>query len=160
VLICGSNIKMFEVLSEKDINELRDIFLRQDRNGDGCIATADLASVFNDLKYQINDDNLNEFITELDPDGYGTIDFSEFLLLFVRKFRSNDPEEDLIEAFKVYDRDGDGFINANEMMVVMNKLGEEVTFEEVKEIIEEIDTSGEGMVNYLDFLRVMTEKTN
>ena len=44
----------------------------------------------------------------LDADGNGTIDFPEFLSLMARKMKDTDTEEELIEAFKVFDRDGNG----------------------------------------------------
>ena len=50
-------------------------------------------------------------INEVDADGNGTIDFPEFLSLMARKMKDTDTEEELIEAFKVFDRDGNGFIS-------------------------------------------------
>ena len=38
----------------------------------------------------------------------GTIDFPEFLSLMARKMKDTDTEEELVEAFKVFDRDGNG----------------------------------------------------
>ena len=54
-------------------------------------------------------------INEVDADGNGTIDFPEFLSLMARKMKDTDTEEELIEAFKVFDRDGNGFISAAEL---------------------------------------------
>jgi len=51
-------------------------------------------------------------INEVDADGNGTIDFPEFLSLMARKMKDTDTEEELIEAFKVFDRDGNGLISA------------------------------------------------
>ena len=45
-------------------------------------------------------------INEVDADGNGTIDFPEFLSLMTRKIKDTDTEEELREAFKVFDRDG------------------------------------------------------
>jgi len=45
-------------------------------------------------------------INEVDADGNGTIDFPEFLSLMARKIKDTDTEEELREAFKVFDRDG------------------------------------------------------
>merc|ERR1712187_691513 len=52
---------------------------------------------------------LQDMINEVDADGNGTIDFPEFLSLMARKMKDTDTEEELIEAFK--DVDGDGQIN-------------------------------------------------
>merc|ERR1712071_695493 len=93
-----------------------------------------------------------------DADGNGTIDFPEFLSLMSRKMKDTDTEEELVEAFKVFDRDGNGFISAAELRHVMTNLGEKLTDEEVDEVIREADISSEGQVNYEEFVTMMTSK--
>ena len=46
-----------------------------------------------------------------------------------RKMKDTDTEEELIEAFKVFDRDGNGLISAAELRHVMTNLGEKLTDE-------------------------------
>ena len=71
--------------------------------------------------------------------GNGTIDFTEFLKMMEKKMKESDPEEELREAFRVFDKDGDGFISAAELRHVMTNLGEKLTDEEVDEMIEWAD---------------------
>lgn len=80
--------------------------------------------------------------------GNGTIDFEEFLHMMARKMKETDSEEELREAFRVFDKDGNGFISAAELRHVMTNLGEKLTDEEVDEMIKEADLDGDGMVNY------------
>ena len=54
-------------------------------------------------------------INEVDGDGNGTIDFNEFLTLMSRKIKDMDNNETYIEAFKVFDRDGNGIISSAEL---------------------------------------------
>lgn len=62
-------------------------------------------------------------INEVDADGNGTIDFPEFLTMMARKMRDTDSEEEIKEAFKVFDKDGNGYISAAELRHVMTNLG-------------------------------------
>ena len=80
--------------------------------------------------------------------GNGTIDFPEFLTMMARKMKDTDTEEELKEAFRVFDKDGNGFISAAELRHVMTNLGEKLTDEEVDEMIREADIDGDGQVNY------------
>jgi calmodulin len=87
-------------------------------------------------------------INEVDADGNGTIDFPEFLTMMARKMKDTDSEEEIKEAFKVFDKDGNGFISAAELRHVMTNLGEKLTDEEVDEMIREADIDGDGQINY------------
>ena len=64
------------------------------------------------------------------------------------------------EAFKVFDSDGNGFINASELRQVMMNLGEKLSEEEVEMMIKEADTNGDGLVNYEEFINMMNAKQN
>ena len=69
-----------------------------------------------------------------------------------------DSEEELREAFKVFDKDGNGFISAAELRHVMTNLGEKLSDAEVDEMIREADVDGDGQVNYEEFVKMMVAK--
>ena len=79
--------------------------------------------------------------------GSGTINFSEFLAM-MKKMKAEECDGTMLEAFKVFDKDGNGFISAAELRHVMTNLGEKLTDEEVDEMIREADIDGDGQVNY------------
>lgn len=66
-----------------------------------------------------------------------------------------DTEEELREAFKYFDADGNGKISSHELRKVMNSLGEDLTPEEIEEIIKEGDLDGDGELNYEEFSKMM-----
>jgi len=111
--------------------------------GDGTISTKDLGTVMRSLGQNPTAAELQDMIHEVDCDGNGTIDFPEFLSLQARKMKDTDTEEELIEAFKVFDRDGNGFISAAELRHVMTNLGEKLTDEEIDEMVREAEVSGD-----------------
>ena len=88
----------------------------------------------------------------------GKIEFKEFLDLFAKKMKDPDTEEDLIEAFKIFDKDGNGVISAQELRHVMTTLGERLTEEEADEMIREADIDGDGYINYHEFVKIMMTK--
>ena len=78
-------------------------------------------------------------INEVDADENGAIDFPEFSSLMARRMKDTDTEEELVEAFEVFNRDGNGFISAAESRHVMTNLGGKLTDEEVNEMTREAD---------------------
>ena len=54
-------------------------------------------------------------INEVDENGNGTIEFKEFIQLMARKMKDTDTFEELIEAFKVFDKEKQGYIPVDEL---------------------------------------------
>lgn len=67
-------------------------------------------------------------------------------------------ESDLSEAFKVFDEDGDGYISARELQVVLEKLGlgeEGRELDKVEKMISCVDTNHDGLVDFFEFKDMM-----
>lgn len=64
--------------------------------------------------------------------------------------------EQIIEMFKVFDKDGDGHVSANEIRSVMAGVyGEPLTEAEIEEVIKLADVDGDGQINYTEFVRLV-----
>merc|ERR1712033_24332 len=148
--------KMADQLTEEQIAEFKEAFSLFDRDGDGTITTGELGTVMRSLGQNPTEAELQDMINEVDEDGNGTIDFEEFLQMMAKKMKDSDNEEELREAFRVFDKDGNGYISAAELRHVMTNLGEKLTDDEVDEMIREADLDGDGMVNYEEFVTMMT----
>lgn len=66
---------------------------------------------------------LQDLIDEADVDRNGVVDFYEFLDMMARNMRSSDSDEEIWEAFKVFDRDGNGYISTKELAHALRSLG-------------------------------------
>ena len=57
---------------------------------------------------------------------------------------SAEEREEFVEAFNLFDRDGDGSISVKELGTVLRSLGQNPTEAEIQAMIEEVDTDGDG----------------
>ena len=145
-------------LTKEQISEFREAFSMFDKDKDGSITEKELLKVMRSLGQNPTEAEMRNMINDVDIDGSGNIDFKEFLIMMARKMKDNNEEEELIEAFKVFDKDGNGFISAAEMRHVMTNLGAKLTDDDVDEIIRKADTNGDGQVNYQEFVTMMTSR--
>ena len=65
-----------------------------------------------------------------------------------KKIQDTDTEEEIKDAFKVFDKDGNGLISAQELRQLMSSLGEKLTDEELDEMMREADLNGDGQIDY------------
>lgn len=71
----------------------------------------------------------------------------EFLKLMSHSVDEPDAEEELLNAFKVFDKDGSGTISSDELRSVLRSLGENLTDDELEEMIKMADGNGDGQID-------------
>jgi calmodulin len=142
-------------LTPEQLAEFRDAFGIFDKDGDGQITAAELGIVLQSLGQNPSEAELQEMVNEIDLDGNGTIEFDEFLYMMSRQMREGDTEPEIVEAFRVFDKDGDGKLTTVEMMHILKNLGEPLTQEEMNDMITQADTNKDGMIDYAAFVHQM-----
>ena len=125
-----------------------------DKDGDGSITCKELGTVMRSLGHTPSESELQDMINEADTEGSGVIVFHVFITMMARKMRTEDTEAEIREAFRVFDKDENGFISADELKEVMNDLGEKLTDEEVREMIREADVDGDDHIDYEEFVKM------
>jgi len=87
--------------------------------------------------------------------GSGTIDFNEFLEMMTSKMSERDSREEILKAFRLFDDDETGKITLKNLRRVAKEIGENMTDEELQEMIEEADLDGDNEIDQEEFLRIM-----
>lgn len=143
-------------LTEETIKEFREAFSLFDKDGDGSISVQELGTVMRNMGQNPTDGELQQMISEVDADGNGLIDFAEFVTLMARKMNNTDKDAEIREAFSVFDKDGSGKISGDELRQIMKSLGEDLTDDEIQQMIREADTNGDGEIDYEEFVRMLS----
>ena len=86
-----------------------------------------------------SEEELNGIIMEIDIDGSGSIDFQEFVSLMKDKALEVDVDNDIREAFRMFDRNKDGYIDMSELRKMFALVGGLFSREEMEEFMMEAD---------------------
>lgn len=69
----------------------------------------------------------------------------------------DDELEELTEAFKLFDHDGDGTMNKEELGTVMRSLGQKISPEELEKVFESTDRDNSGCICLDEFIHLMAK---
>ena len=146
-------------LTEDEIEEIKEAFDLFDTDGSGTIDPAELKAAMQSLGFEAKNQTIFTMIAELDKNKSGTIDFEEFLDMMTARMSEKDTREDISKVFRLFDDDTTGTITIKNLRRVARELGENMTDEELQEMIDRADSNGDGGVSQDDFYNIMTKKT-
>ncbi|EDW76597.2 uncharacterized protein Dwil_GK19020 [Drosophila willistoni] len=139
-----------------DIKKAFDLF---DTECTGFIEVKELRVAIRALGFEPKKEEIRRMMEEIDKDKTGRIAFNDFLYLMRLKMAEKDTKQDIMKAFSFFDDDRTGRISFDNLKRVAQELGENLTDEELQEMIDEADLDGDGEVGRDEFLAVM-KKTN
>ncbi|XP_073943474.1 troponin C, isoallergen Bla g 6.0101-like [Choristoneura fumiferana] len=150
-----------EELDKAQLTLLKNAFDAFDHEKKGVISTDMIGTILEMLGHELDDDTLKEIIAEVDEDGSGEMEFSEFCTLAAKFLTEEEPDDEamvneLREAFRLYDKEGNGYITTDVLKEIFRELDNTITADDLDTMIDEIDSDGSGTVDFEEFLEVMT----
>ena len=122
-------------LTEEQKQEIKEAFDLFDTDGSGTIDSKELKVAMRALGFEPKKEEIRKMISDVDKDGSGVIDFPEFLDMMTAKMAERDPREEMVKAFRLFDDDETGKISFKNLKRVAKELGENMTDEEIQEMI-------------------------
>ena len=145
-------------LTEDEIEEIKEAFDLFDTDGTGHIDPKELKAAMQSLGFESKSQTIFQMIADLDKNANKQLDFEEFLDLMTARMSDKDTREDINKVFKLFDEDNTGSISIKNLRRVAKELGENLTDEELAEMIERADSNADGSVSADDFYNIMTKK--
>jgi centrin-1 len=146
-------------LSADEVEEIKEAFDLFDTDQSGAISVSELTSAMKSLGFDVKHAVVFQMIAELDADGSGEIEFEEFLDMMTARISDKNSREDIERVFKLFDSDRTGEVSLENMKRVAKELGEDISPQELQEIVQRADLDGDGALTLDDFYQVMTKKT-
>ncbi|KAG8186984.1 hypothetical protein JTE90_005756 [Oedothorax gibbosus] len=149
-------------LSESRIAELKTAFSILDKNQDGRINFSEMKTMLSNLGIRTDDCVVEALIQQASEKDDGLVSEEEFLSWMAEQDeiggRENDEDdlmEDLLAAFRVFDKDGNGYITKDELKMAMDIIGEPVTEVQLEEMLKATDIDHDGKINYEEFVKIL-----
>ena len=145
------------MVTAKEKETLREAFLALDKDGNGTLNKEEImegyGKVFGNCTQEVIKAEVERIMQSVDINNSGQIDFSEFLVAAM------DPNklmslEGLIQAFRLFDDDGNGYIEISELKEIMSGLS--LSDEDWQILIEEYDTDHDGKISFDEFKKIIS----
>lgn len=152
-------------ITRTQMKEFREAFRLFDKDGDGTITKEELGRVMRSLGQFARVEELQDMLQEVDSDGDGNVSFEEFVSILSKSMSgpagntssAEQEERELRDAFRVFDKHNRGYICASDLRAVLQCLGEDLSEEEIEDMIKEVDADGDGRIDFLEFVRALGE---
>ena len=104
-------------------------------------------------------EDLKMVLSKYDTDGDGELDKDEFKRMMAESSEGlqKDSEKELLEAFKIFDKDGDGTVSWEEIYKTLQALGQDVSEQACKMMIESVDDDKNGTIDFDEFKKMMMD---
>ncbi|XP_006866347.1 PREDICTED: centrin-4-like [Chrysochloris asiatica] len=146
-------------LNETQKQEIKEAFDLFDVDGSGTIDVKELKIAMQALGFEPKKEEIKKMIAEIDKKEIGTIGFEDFFAIMSVKMSEKDEKEEILKAFKLFDDDDTGSITLSNIKRVAKELGENLTDDELQEMLDEADRDGDGEINEEEFLTMMKKTT-
>eukprot|EP01101_Sappina_pedata_P011841 TRINITY_DN8024_c0_g1_i1.p3 TRINITY_DN8024_c0_g1~~TRINITY_DN8024_c0_g1_i1.p3 ORF type:complete len:148 (-),score=67.89 TRINITY_DN8024_c0_g1_i1:72-515(-) len=142
---------MSNLLQAEMEEECREGWRLTDPTGSASLSARDFGHV---IRYMGQNPSLPDLEQICSKYGSGSsINVDGFLKYMTASFRSGVSQEEVLDAFKVFDKDGKGMIATSEIRNIMLNLGERLEEHEVDSLMNESIGGGEGLLGYDQFVR-------
>eukprot|EP00668_Euglena_longa_P011288 GGOE01013679.1.p1 GENE.GGOE01013679.1~~GGOE01013679.1.p1 ORF type:complete len:165 (-),score=43.55 GGOE01013679.1:152-622(-) len=131
------------------VAQAREIFNFFEKNG--MMHLNHLATAVRAMNLNPSEKQLAEWRDELDTSHTGLLSFENFKVFVLEQLKlSPDTKEMLMNAFKVLDKAGCGFVETKELKALMTSMGEKYTDEEFEELVR--FSNRNGFIKYSEFV--------
>eukprot|EP01126_Amoeba_proteus_P018961 TRINITY_DN1967_c0_g1_i2.p1 TRINITY_DN1967_c0_g1~~TRINITY_DN1967_c0_g1_i2.p1 ORF type:complete len:138 (-),score=31.07 TRINITY_DN1967_c0_g1_i2:129-542(-) len=136
-----------------DREQLKQLFSSFDVDNSGSISLGEFVQILRSAGF--SDEETAEMVKMADSGGDGSIDFDEFVKLMGNEATTDDSE--LKSYFEMLDVDGSGFINESELLEGLKQMGQDLTKEQLDELLKDLDKDGDGKINYREFVKLLSQ---
>lgn len=132
--------------------DVRDCYKLFDHDKKG-ITKSQVGDLMRALGLHPDDSELKVMLENVKLNENGRVSVEEFLKLFKEKYEKPYTEDQLVEAFRMFDRDGNGIISKDELGFILRNFGNVQNETDIEDFLHEADLNGDGNIDYKEFVK-------
>ncbi|XP_043531520.1 caltractin-like [Chiloscyllium plagiosum] len=150
--------KIHQELTAQDIRDLRLVFDTTDTRNAGYLNSNEVCTALQTLGFLVNQHDLKKTMRNLKLSKEEGVSFSDFLqIVMEHQGDSRDTYEEIKLGFSLFDCDGDGKITFDNLKDACKSAGVHFSHHDLREMIKEVDTNGDGTVDMEEFINLMLQ---
>uniref|UniRef100_A0A665TN67 Myosin, light chain 2a, regulatory, cardiac, slow n=1 Tax=Echeneis naucrates TaxID=173247 RepID=A0A665TN67_ECHNA len=135
----GANSNVFSMFEQAQIQEFKEV-----RNAEPIFILL--------RRLNVKQEELDEMLKEAP----GPINFTVFLTMFGEKLKGADPEETILNAFKVFDPEGKGVLRKDYVTQMLTTQADRFTPEEMEQMFTAFPPDVAGNLDYKNLVHIIT----
>ena len=150
---------MEDCISKEDIEDLKKLFEYYDHDKSGAIRPEQLYELLKSSRFPIEDYEFKSFLVKIDPSGRNAITFDKLLNEIRKRASKGDLKKELMNAFKLFDKKGDGYVLCEEIASAIKglEMNSKITEDEIWHLVTDADFDGDGKIKYKEFVDMLFE---
>ena len=144
------------VFAKEDKENFKNAFDAFDEDRDDLVETSEIGKLLRAVGFNPMPEEVQDMMEDIDAPKF---DFKTFMYIVYRHARECDPDQELIDAFKVFDKDGSGKINVNTIREILKNLKQPFTDDQINELLAQAQNiiDKNNNVKYSEFVKVMLD---
>jgi centrin-1 len=138
--------------------EIKEAFNVFDSEQSGTLDARELKAACTALNIKISKDEIRSLYQELSKDIKEKINYDEFFEIVSVRMPDRHTREYITTIFGYFDLDNSGKVSIRNLKKIAQEIGENLSDDELKEIMEEADRDGDGYIGFEDFFRIMKKR--
>jgi Ca2+-binding EF-hand superfamily protein len=147
-------------LTLDEVTELREAFELFDSEKNGVINAEEFKAALKSLTIDVSNLTLSSMMSDIDKAKNSSIDFDTFVDIMTQKLSSTESKQDMEKVFTLFlgEENKNGKLTISHLRRVANELNENISDEELHDMIRRADIDNDNAVNFEDFYAIMTKK--
>jgi calmodulin len=141
-----------ECLSDKQLKSFKKAFMHYAKKTDGILKNEDFPKALKMVGIRPTDEEIEEMLDEI---GDIPIDIVEFIICIYYFLRAADTQEELINAFKIFDTEKKGKLSVARIRDILTSLKHPVSQPLIDELVNQLNKDGSNMIDYAEMIRLM-----